>query len=584
MARSIQIASVFTAIGFKVEKKDLDRLQKQLVNLKKQIAGLSNVKVGLDFNLNEVKRARGELEKISKIAHEIPRNISVAVRQTGITSAAGRTRQAVSAGRGAFVGGALGSQLGQFAPGVGGVGAAFFGGANVLQTGQQLEAIRAGLTAAAGSAEAGAREFQFMVDLSERLGINFQDNVRAYQNFIAAGESLNFGIDKSREVFTATASAARVLGLSAADTNGVMRAMTQILSKGTVQAEELRGQLGERLPGAVGMMAKAIGVSVEELNKMLENGEVISKDALPKMADAMIEFANTAGALDKAVNSNLANQERLANAWFFFKARIAESGFMDQMTNTFVTFAKVLNDNNDLAEGIGKTFEFLAKVLKAVGTVTVDLFKVFSALPSEMKLVLLLITLLSFHFTRIASLIITVVAVLEDFFDMLRGEDSVIGTFLEKATLMQKAFALLATGMLAILLIVKAKRFFSAFLGGFTGSRFTTATDNIGKMTGKLNALKLAMKGVSAVAIVGAASEGLEALGVGKLAPNGEEDFGEKFRQSILSKITLGAVDDPFSQGRPELRPRQEGESRDIRIFVSSSPGLEVTASESDGS
>jgi tape measure domain-containing protein len=33
-------------------------------------------------------------------------------------------------------------------------------------------------------------------------------------------------------------------------------ALNQMMSKGTIQAEELRGQLGEALPGAFGIMAK----------------------------------------------------------------------------------------------------------------------------------------------------------------------------------------------------------------------------------------------------------------------------------------------------------------------------------------
>ena len=36
----------------------------------------------------------------------------------------------------------------------------------------------------------------------------------------------------------------------------------------TVQAEELRGQIGERLPGAFSTFAQAIGVSTAELDDM----------------------------------------------------------------------------------------------------------------------------------------------------------------------------------------------------------------------------------------------------------------------------------------------------------------------------
>tara|TARA_R110000803_G_scaffold13482_1_gene37861 strand:- start:10523 stop:12268 length:1746 start_codon:yes stop_codon:yes gene_type:complete len=459
MSSSVQIASVFTAIGFKVNKKDLDRLQKQLIHLKKQLSGLRRVsKINVETNLSGLRAAKAQLAGINSELSKIKaKKLSVNVNRGGSGGGGGgRGRGGLSGA----AGGAAASGRGRGGAGVaiaaGGLG---FAGMSLLKTGQRLEAVRAGLTAAAGGAKEGAAEFQFMVDLSERLGINFEDNVRSYQNFIAAGRSLNFGVAKSREVFTATASAARVLGLSAADTNGVMRAMTQILSKGTVQSEELRGQLGERLPGAVGMMAKAIGVNVEELNKMLEQGEVISKDVLPKMAEAMIEFAETAGALDKAVNSNLANQERLANAWWFFKANIAQSGFMDTMTNTFVELAKILNTDSEAAGTLGTTFSGLARIVQAFVSVFGNLFIAFSEMPVAFKLIIAALVFMLIPFATWGLAIFTVIGLLDELFALLRGEENLFTTFAENAGLLEYAllgvsaaiFGILAAGKLSLM-------------------------------------------------------------------------------------------------------------------------------------
>src|SRR5690606_22603244 len=52
----------------------------------------------------------------------------------------------------------------------------------------------------------------------------------------------------------------------------------------TVQAEELRGQLGERIPGAFATAARAMKVTEVELNAMLKRGEVLAVDLLPRMA------------------------------------------------------------------------------------------------------------------------------------------------------------------------------------------------------------------------------------------------------------------------------------------------------------
>tara|TARA_R110000823_G_scaffold261418_10_gene382202 strand:- start:7679 stop:9460 length:1782 start_codon:yes stop_codon:yes gene_type:complete len=428
MAKSVQIASVFTAIGFKVNKKDLDRLQKQLINLKNQIKGLQrHTKLNIDPNVKGLTAAKTQLTGINRELAKIKNKaIRVRVDSGGLSNRKSVNNIAHGTGRGAFAGSLIGSEgarAGVATAGILGVGLA---GASILKTGQQLQAVRAALIAASGGVQQGKDEFKFMTDLSQQLGINFQDNVRSYTNFLASAKAVTFSLSDTRSVFAATAASARVLGLSSADTNGIMRAMTQILSKGTVQAEELRGQLGERLPGAVGLMSKALGVSVTELNKMLEQGQVISKDALPKLRDQMLKFATANGALQKAVNSNLANQERLANAWFFFKAHIAESGFMDVMTESFVRFMQILNGNEGAANSVGAAFVGLAKVFKAIFSVVGDLLTAVGSMPVAIQAILGFITFLLLPFATWAIAIVAVIALLEQLFAFMRGEENVL--------------------------------------------------------------------------------------------------------------------------------------------------------------
>ena len=78
--------------------------------------------------------------------------------------------------------------------------------------------------------------------------------------------------------------------MSADDSNGVMLALSQMMSKGKISSEELRLQMGERLPVALQAMAKAAGVSVAGLDKLLKQGKLMSKDVLPKFAEALNEM------------------------------------------------------------------------------------------------------------------------------------------------------------------------------------------------------------------------------------------------------------------------------------------------------
>jgi hypothetical protein len=91
-----------------------------------------------------------------------------------------------------------------------------------------------------------------------------------------------------------------------------------------VQAEEIRGQLGERLPGAFAIASRAMGVTTQEFSKMLELGQVVSADFLPKFANQMEK--EVAGSFDKASQSMQASLNRMGNAWLEFKQTVASSG------------------------------------------------------------------------------------------------------------------------------------------------------------------------------------------------------------------------------------------------------------------
>ena len=96
------------------------------------------------------------------------------------------------------------------------------------------------------------------------------------------------------------AAANAALGGDAQDLQGILRATTQVLSKGKVQAEELRGQIGERLPGAFALFADAQGLTLAQLDKALEQGKVSAKD----FVDFAINLYDKYGEAAKQINES----------------------------------------------------------------------------------------------------------------------------------------------------------------------------------------------------------------------------------------------------------------------------------------
>lgn len=167
-----------------------------------------------------------------------------------------------------------------------------------------------------GMAE-GAKNLEYVRGTAATLGLELTSASRAYGKLSAASIGTALEGEKTRAIFEAVSKATVVMGLSAEEGNGALMAIQQMMSKGTVQAEELRGQLGERLPGAFQIAARAMGTTTAGLGKMLEAGNVVASDFLPKFAAELERTlgdsaVRAAGSLQAAIN-------RLDGAWQKFK-------------------------------------------------------------------------------------------------------------------------------------------------------------------------------------------------------------------------------------------------------------------------
>lgn len=125
--------------------------------------------------------------------------------------------------------------------------------------------------------------------MADNYGISILDLKEQYLKFAAASKGTSLEGNKALEVFDKIAKATSVMGIGTEQTNRVFLALTQMMSKGKVSAEELRQQLGEALPGAMNIMARGMGVTTAQLDEMLRKGQVMASVALPKFADELVK-------------------------------------------------------------------------------------------------------------------------------------------------------------------------------------------------------------------------------------------------------------------------------------------------------
>ena len=221
--------------------------------------------------------------------------------------------------------------------------------------------------------------------MSYYYGQNILVLTERYVKFRAASQQANLSSKETLKIFNSTAKASAVLALTADEVNGVFLALEQMLSKGKVTTEELRRQLGERLPGAFGIMADAMGVPLQQLDKMLRAGEILSHEALPKFADALEEAYGIESV--RKIDTLVAAHERLKVSWINFQNYIASgdayqnalNNWSDGLVRLQMLLSQALTKNVDTSQW----FDLYVRLSTRAGDATRDMADALMELPFE---------------------------------------------------------------------------------------------------------------------------------------------------------------------------------------------------------
>jgi tape measure domain-containing protein len=212
----------------------------------------------------------------------------------------------------------------------------------VVDASVAFEAAQRKFKFAAGSAEAGAREFKFVRDIANEMGLSLQQAADDYGSLAAAARGSSLEGEETRRIFRAVASASAVLGLSADKAHLALLAIQQMMSKGKVTAEDYRQQFAEQVPGAMRLLEKATGSTGAELAEFLQKGQLLSDDVLPRLADELIKAFGPE--VEEAAKSTQAEINRFNTAVFDLKNTIGGGGFIEELTKALRELTGVLAD------------------------------------------------------------------------------------------------------------------------------------------------------------------------------------------------------------------------------------------------
>lgn len=225
----------------------------------------------------------------------------------------------------------------------------------------QMESMREGLRAVSGSAEAAGRDMEFVRTVANRVGADVVQVGQAYLGLAAATKGTAVEGEPTRQVFEAVATAMGKAGKSAAETQNALTALAQMASKGTVSMEELRGQLGEALPGALQAAANGLGITTQDLIKLVENGEIAASDLFPALSKGLKDLYGGAPQA-QTLSQEITN---IKNAFVEMAANLGEAGGLDALKKGAEVAQAAIVYLDDTLVTTGKT---IGVVMAAIAT------------------------------------------------------------------------------------------------------------------------------------------------------------------------------------------------------------------------
>lgn len=230
-------------------------------------------------------------------------------------------------------------------------------GREVFNVTRQIDSLKIGLNQISGGQ--GEETFKYLQGFSDKLGLDFESAANGFRTIGAAARETSLEGQGVKEIFESVGQASAVLGLSGEQTTGSLLAIGQMISKGTVAAEELRGQLGERLPGAFQIAARSMGVTTAKLGDMMQKGNVIAEDFLPKFAAQLKQ--EMSGGLPAAMISLNAELNRAKNEVTFLQLAIG-----DNLKPVFISVLKSVKSFTEILKESWGWISANAEALKAL--------------------------------------------------------------------------------------------------------------------------------------------------------------------------------------------------------------------------
>lgn len=231
--------------------------------------------------------------------------------------------------------------------GIGAIGLKGFA-SQFINVARETNRARVALKNISGDATGFANNMNFLIRTSTKWGQELNGMTSEYAKFSAAASSAGISVKDQQTIFESFTRSITGFGMSSEDAHLSYLALSQMMSKGKISSEELRRQLGERMPIAMEAMARAVGVTIQELDGLLKAGKLLSKDVMMPFVQEMekmlptVDVDNIETSVNRLKNTFIKLTEDLKIGEFYKKVVDGANKMLSGIQSSFVRVIAVI--------------------------------------------------------------------------------------------------------------------------------------------------------------------------------------------------------------------------------------------------
>jgi len=217
----------------------------------------------------------------------------------------------------------------------------------MVNVARETGAAQKALKVASGGLNEFGENQKFIVDLSEKLGLNVNQTTTSFARFTASAKASNISIKDQQNLFKGLNSALLAVGAGGDAKAEAIDAVSKMMQKGTITTKMLVGGLGQALPESLSIMAKSLGVSTDQLREMAKHGQLTSA--------SLVKFGDELNRSFADVNSDTITGalNRISNTFEELTQKVGAGDIYKNIVKTFGEGFKWVVDNLTL---VGQAF------------------------------------------------------------------------------------------------------------------------------------------------------------------------------------------------------------------------------------